>query len=149
MYQWIQPHTGTVQLAGAPPPWYRSGQAGPRVVVFEHGRLVDDTQIAVPEERRMELRRQAFGPHERNATGSRGERNFKQLRATLKSEASRFGLPSAAMTMPPPHRENTVNEMKEFLDAWDTAYPGAAPKSPVIQIGADELGGDLLPTTPN
>ena len=47
MYQWVNPHTGTVQLSGAPPSWYRGAQEGPRVLVFDQGRVVDDTAIAV------------------------------------------------------------------------------------------------------
>jgi hypothetical protein len=51
MYQWNDPATGTTQLSGAPPAWYRSGETGPRVFVFERGRLIDDTGVAVDEQR--------------------------------------------------------------------------------------------------
>ena len=47
MYQWTSPASGRVQLAGSPPGWYRGPDAGPRVLVFENGELVDDTAIAV------------------------------------------------------------------------------------------------------
>ncbi len=43
MYQWLDPATGTMQLAGAPPAWYVNGAAGPRVRVFENGRVIEDT----------------------------------------------------------------------------------------------------------
>jgi len=46
MYQWTDPQTGSVQLAGHPPPWFRTGAPGPRVRVFEHGKVVDDTAYA-------------------------------------------------------------------------------------------------------
>lgn len=42
MYQWTDPSTGRTHFSGRPPHWYRKGD-GPRVLVFEDGRLVDDT----------------------------------------------------------------------------------------------------------
>jgi hypothetical protein len=48
MYQWVDPHTGRTHMAGKPPGWYRSSDAhGPRVLVFENGKLVDDTARSV------------------------------------------------------------------------------------------------------
>lgn len=60
MYQWIDPDTGTTQLSGKPPAWYRSTESGPRVIVFEKGKVVDDTSISVSDALREELRRQAL-----------------------------------------------------------------------------------------
>jgi hypothetical protein len=60
MYQWIDPDTGTTQLSGKPPAWYRSAENGPRVIVFEKGRVVDDTNISVSGSLQEELRRQAL-----------------------------------------------------------------------------------------
>lgn len=60
MYQWVEPDSGTTQLSGKPPSWYRSGESGPRVLVFEKGRLVDDTDIELSREARRELRKRAF-----------------------------------------------------------------------------------------
>ena len=60
MYQWLDPATGITQLSGKPPPWYRSGEGGPRVFVFEHGRVIDDTGIKVPPSVRRQLRQQAL-----------------------------------------------------------------------------------------
>lgn len=56
MYQWTDSETGTTQLSGKPPAWYRSGDRGPRIFVFESGQLVDDTGIRVSEEQRDRLR---------------------------------------------------------------------------------------------
>ena len=64
MYQWINPSSGNTQLAGNPPTWYRSPQGGPRVLVFERGKAIDDTAIVVPEGTRGELRSQAFQAQE-------------------------------------------------------------------------------------
>jgi len=60
MYQWVSPTTGTVQLSGEPPPWYRSGAGGPRVQVFDDGNLVDDTAIELPRAQAEALREDAF-----------------------------------------------------------------------------------------
>lgn len=43
MYQWVDPQSGTPYLSSNPPSWYRTPQTGPRVLVFENGRIVDDT----------------------------------------------------------------------------------------------------------
>jgi len=60
MYQWTDPETGTTQLSGKPPAWYRSMEKGPRVIVFEKGRIIDDTNISVADSVREELRMQAL-----------------------------------------------------------------------------------------
>lgn len=60
MYQWVSPQSGITQLSGTPPPWYRSGTPGPRVFVFEDGRIIDDTAIKVTPAERERLHEQAF-----------------------------------------------------------------------------------------
>ncbi len=60
MYQWVEPDTGTTQLSGKPPAWYRSEAGGPRVLVFDKGRLVDDTAIKLADDVRRGMRKQAF-----------------------------------------------------------------------------------------
>ncbi len=60
MYQWTDPETGTTQFSGKPPAWYRSGEGGARVFVFNRGKIVDDTGIEVSDEKRISLRRKAF-----------------------------------------------------------------------------------------
>lgn len=60
MYQWVSPSSGSVQLSGQPPPWYRAAHGGPRVRVFDNGNLVDDTAIVLPRSQREELREAAF-----------------------------------------------------------------------------------------
>lgn len=60
MYQWVEADTGSTQLSGKPPMWYRSASSGPRVFVFDNGRLIDDTAIEVDDEVRQQLRRRAF-----------------------------------------------------------------------------------------
>ncbi len=60
MYQWVEPGVETTQLSGKPPAWYRSANGGPRIFVFEKGRLIDDTGIEVSEEVRQRMREEAF-----------------------------------------------------------------------------------------
>ena len=61
MYQWVETDTGTTQFSGKPPVWYRAdSSSGPRVFVFENGRLIDDSGIDVDENVRQQLRRKAF-----------------------------------------------------------------------------------------
>ncbi len=60
MYQWVDPETGTTQLSGKPPAWYRSAEGGPRVFVFNRGKVVDDTGIGISDEQRKTLRTKAF-----------------------------------------------------------------------------------------
>lgn len=60
MYQWVNPNSGTVQLSGAPPSWYRNDEGGPRVLVFDGGHLIDDTAIEVSDDERQALRGDAF-----------------------------------------------------------------------------------------
>jgi hypothetical protein len=60
MYQWVEPDSGTTQLSGKPPAWYRSAEGGPRIFVFERGRIIDDTSIEVSNKQRELLRQSAF-----------------------------------------------------------------------------------------
>jgi biopolymer transport protein ExbD len=60
MYQWTEPGVETTQLSGKPPAWYRSVAGGPRVFVFDKGRLIDDTAVEVSDELRQRMRQQAF-----------------------------------------------------------------------------------------
>ena len=60
MYQWVDPESGTTQLSGKPPMWYRSAQSGPRVFVFEKSKIIDDTGIEVSILESERLRQRAF-----------------------------------------------------------------------------------------
>jgi hypothetical protein len=60
MYQWQDPHTKSVQFSGVPPAWYRSSGGGPRVRVYDGGKLVDDTSIRLSEEDSASMREIAF-----------------------------------------------------------------------------------------
>ena len=87
MYQWIDPETGTTQLSGKPPAWYRSDGRGPRVFVFNRGKVVDDTGIVVSDEERVRLRTKAFVSAEEDRLAARE----KVLRAAkLKAGTGRY-----------------------------------------------------------
>lgn len=60
MYQWTEPGVETTQLSGKPPAWYRSVAGGPRIFVFDKGRLIDDTAVEVSDEVRLRMRQRAF-----------------------------------------------------------------------------------------
>jgi hypothetical protein len=86
MYQWVSARSGSVQLSGDPPPWYRAGgEDDPRVRVFENGNLIDDTAIALPRSQREELRTSAFQEAEQR---QRAEA-LKRLERAARLEKSR------------------------------------------------------------
>jgi hypothetical protein len=60
VYEWRDPDSGNVYMSGSPPAWYRAGTSGPRVLVFDAGRLVDDTGQAASEEEARQLREAAL-----------------------------------------------------------------------------------------
>lgn len=60
VYQWVDPDSGNVYLSGSPPAWYRSGARGPRVLVFERGKVVDDTGRELSEQEAIALREEAL-----------------------------------------------------------------------------------------
>lgn len=116
MYQWTNPDTGTTQLSGTPPAWYRGTEQGPRVYVFERGQLVDDTAQAVTEEQRLSLRRQAFMAADKDKrTRAEAERTAR-LRATVEKLLG---------------KKASAEELKEILQGSpETSSPaGAEPVS--------------------
>ncbi len=66
MYQWTDSETGTTQLSGKPPAWYRGIEKEPRVFVFSGGKIIDDTAIKISDDERESLRIQAFIGAEEN-----------------------------------------------------------------------------------
>ncbi len=78
MYQWTESDSGTTHFSGKPPVWYRSSAGGPRVYVFDNGRLIDDTAIEVDDDVRHQLRQQAFVLVEQDREDAR-KKNAKAL----------------------------------------------------------------------
>lgn len=102
MYQWVDPASGTTQLSGKPPTWYRSASGGPRVFVFENGRVVDDTAIDLGDTEREHLRQQAFLKVEQDRTAAREKLlEAKRLKATFDRQEQEAEL-SAGTEAPEP-----------------------------------------------
>lgn len=131
MYQWQQPKSGNIQLSGHAPAWYRSVNLGPRVLVFENGKLVDDTAVAVGEAHRLKLREAALGETiEVRASAAPALAPDEALRNTL-TEAAKAGINveelaaeanAAAIRdqLPPSNTiQSTVEELKALLNRWD------------------------------
>ncbi|MSR15367.1 MAG: hypothetical protein EXR86_12550 [Gammaproteobacteria bacterium] len=116
MYQWVDTVTGSVQLSGAPPAWYRSEMAGPRVLVIERGRTIDDTARAVEPTRSQALRAAAFDDSTARATSSQPATN-----ASATPEPAR----ASALDQPPP-KVDQLEEFKALLEAWDREQSAAA-----------------------
>ena len=138
MYQWVDPDSGTTQLSGKPPAWYRGGKSGPRVFVFDNGKIVDDTGVNVPEQERNRLRQQAFLQAEEDKTVAKDKLlEAKQLEAALGPEqkeeeavvepeepAKITETPSEKET--PPSEQDTINHMRALIEEWEVRRTEAA-----------------------
>ena len=142
MYQWVDPRTRHTQMSGVPPAWYRSGQPGPRVFVFENGQIIDDTLVTVSEDKRQALREQAFknaapvitAPEtatEDNAASA--EPGADMPAASGESgAASMSGAPTPAADNPTPKNVSpeVLAKLKEALERWDQAHPAGDTLTP-------------------
>ncbi len=122
VYQWRNPNTGSVELSGTPPAWYRGAGGGPRVLVYQNGMLLDDTAIAVDPALGEELREAAFREYERRQEQEalkRLERTARRERAK-QAEAERQAAALAALEVVPEETrspvEAAVEEVPEILD---------------------------------
>ena len=137
MYQWTDPDAGTTQLSGKPPAWYRSAEAGPRVFVFEKGRIIDDTAINIPDEERELLRKQAFVKAvEDKDTVKQKALQAEQLKSALdknkqdEASAAKVEEPTDTETLLETEKKNTdesvpevtdlsVGEMRALISDWE------------------------------
>ena len=133
LYQWMEPDTGTTQLSGMPPAWYRGTVPGPRVQVYENAELIDDTAIVVPAAQRRALREAAFGSAGADLVSTLQDTEKSALRAAMtKAEehgidvstvAQDFAEENAALPEAPVAAPEQVDDkaaaLKDFLDAWD------------------------------
>jgi len=143
VYKWNAPDSGRTHFSGKPPAWYRSGQDGPRVFVFDGNELVDDTAREVPEARRRALRAEAL---RLAMPAEAAEQGAAELHAALgegreaggvEGSSARTPLPGydedlASLLAPPPAGERTeeapvaaedpeatIARLKAILEAWD------------------------------
>ena len=128
MYQWVDPVTGSVQMSGTPPSWYRSAWGGPRVRVFENGRVVDDTAIALGEDEGGALREEAFRQFDEEKELQALQRLEKEsttetsgATAAAESGGSELDEPQggAAAALPDAVDEQTIDKLKELIRQWD------------------------------
>jgi hypothetical protein len=136
MYQWVDPRTRHTQMSGTPPAWYRSGQPGPRVFVFENGQIIDDTLIAVSDDRRQALREEAFknvspistAPETATGDTATSAEPGVEMPATS-GEADTASAPAAApapaANTPTPKNVSpeVLAKLKEALERWDQVHP--------------------------
>ncbi len=121
LYQWIDPHTGTTQLSGRPPAWYRADAAGPRVFVFERGLLVDDSSVRLGERDRRWLRTAALGADPAALAAEVTEDEAAGGREPPVDPASKA--PSAPPATETPagtdSESEAVTRLKDIIAAWD------------------------------
>ena len=147
MYQWQDPYSKSMQLSGVPPAWYRSPEGGPRVRVYEGGKLVDDTAIVLNVEHSATMREIAFKAlqEERQvlaikrlerAARVEESRREQERRATAREEAAQA---QSSTDQAPPDvlpeslAPEEVNRLKEIIAEYDRvnrpAPPEAAPQA--------------------
>lgn len=137
MYQWNDPDTGTTQLSGKPPAWYRSNKDGPRVIVFDKGRIVDDTNIRVSDDDRESLRLEALIKVEKNREMARQKMlESEQIKSKLdkategenlvnESEVTEAPANESESTVagsdeqPLPEGDLTEDRMRKLLSEWE------------------------------
>ncbi|MEJ2760850.1 MAG: hypothetical protein P8126_04760 [Gammaproteobacteria bacterium] len=165
MYQWVDPATGITQLSGKPPPWYRSGEGGPRVFVFEHGRVIDDTGIKVPASEREQLRRQALlDANRKTQKTDEALLDARRLQDAMKQEEDKQppaenAAPQSGPTAgsrPPPKRKpaksppSTAQEkaMKAVISRWEKSRTDQAKEIIGNQSAAPDAAPPPPPTQP-
>lgn len=134
MYQWTDAASGTVQLSGTAPAWYRNMTDGPRIFVFDNGELIDDTAVQVPESQRLRLRADAIG-HASSvvALAEPDDDDSNELRAAMEKAAG-LGIDINAVanefseeqaTLPvepneaPSETSDQASALKALIDAYD------------------------------
>jgi hypothetical protein len=138
MYQWIDPASKITQFSGKPPVWYRSAKGGPRVIVFENNRIIDDTNIRVSDVEQQRLRRQAFVEAESDretakeklvkakrleAFSKQTEDDEEQTPVPPPMAAEQSDKPATPAKAPAPTAAErdveVVNQMRMLIQAWE------------------------------
>ena len=127
MYQWINPASGRTQLSGKPPAWYRGKTGGPRVFVFENGRLIGDTAREVSEAERQSLRTQAFERIGQPPIASKKERGELPQKPVLPEDTApaQDGPKARPKPMAKEQTPTTLIErLKKIIADWDKRKEG-------------------------
>ncbi len=143
MYQWVDPESGSTQLSGKPPMWYRSTESGPRIFVFEKSKVIDDTAIEVSNAERDRLRQRAFlqadedkeRAKEKILHSKRLDAVLKQQQASKQAEMDR-DKPLAPLVLEEEEVEEvtpkkleqaeTLEEMRKLIEDWEKAQTDKA-----------------------
>lgn len=151
MYQWTETDTGSTQLSGKPPMWYRSAASGPRVFVFDKGRLIDDTAVEVDEDVRQQLRQKAFVLVEEDQQKAKDKlaKSLKIKQKFVEDEPKKAELEDRKETLKEAARdneliveedfiddqeedassENTVDDLRQLITEWENAQTESAKKA--------------------
>ncbi|GJM06002.1 MAG: hypothetical protein DHS20C09_19980 [marine bacterium B5-7] len=151
MYQWVEADTGTTQLSGKPPMWYRSASSGPRIFVFDNGRLIDDTALEVDDDVREQLRQRAFVLVEKDQQKAKDKLakslELKQKYDEDKSKKTELKGPEKVLQEnlndedlivdedyiddeeKADSTENTVDELRQLITEWENAQTENAKKA--------------------
>ena len=141
MYQWQDPQSKSMQFSGVPPAWYRGLQSGPRVRVYEGGKLVDDTAILLSPEDDRSMRDMAFRTLEEEqqleaikrlerAALREESRREQARREALKAQASSEQSDTAGAApeiLPESLDADEVNKLKAILAEFDRTDGSIAP----------------------
>ena len=126
MYQWADPETGTTQLSGKPPAWYRSVEGGPRVFVFNRGKIVDDTGIKISDEQRISLRTQAFiRAEEDTAAAQQKATEAAKLKAAMENSSEEITEGTIDNRPPPDEPQINLEEAMAMEESDDEELTAA------------------------
>ena len=168
MYQWTDPESGTTQLSGKPPAWYRSVEGGARVFVFNRGKIVDDTGIKISDEQRISLRTKAFiNAEEDSIVAQQKATEAAKLKAEMENKSEEIteenidnkALPDESqinleevMAMEKPddeelmeaeisEEEESIEKMKALIEEWVKVSDDKRTEEAkaVLQQGIDEI----------
>ena len=143
MYVWVSGQSGSVEMSGTPPAWYRSDLGGPRIQVFENGSLIDDTAIALSARHDEELRDAAFIEFEQRKQAEaikRLERAARRERLRME-EADRLGefrseeseefetakAEADPEELPEELDQSMIDRLKNIINQWDSQPPEPQP----------------------
>ena len=135
MYQWVDPATKITQFSGKPPVWYRSDTGGPRIIVFENNRVIDDTNIKVSDIEQQRLRHDAFVLSESNREIAREKLlQAKRLEAISKRMDESQEYTEAAPTTPQESTGKSAAAAPEVKKA-----PAPAPPQITDEVVVDQM----------
>ncbi len=144
MYQWQDPDSKSIQFSGVPPAWYRGPDGGPRVRVYEGGKLIDDTYVRLSPEDDRSMRDMAFRALQeeqqveaikrleraaRREESRREQAQREALKAQAKTEQSETTEAPPAV-LPDSLDPEMVDRLKAIIAEYDRAGTAGASRAP-------------------